>query len=91
MEEAKTPGVVELPVWIVKLLAATATANVFIVIFFHWKGYDWLGKSLAVTLLANLIAIPAVATWGRVKRYPWQSLAPAYIFLTLATMLFGIR
>jgi len=61
------------------------------VIVWHWKSYDLLSRVLAIALLFNVIALPAAVTWGRIKRYDWQDLAPAYLWLMLATMLFGMR
>ncbi len=91
MAEVKTPDVGGMPVWPIKVLAATVTADVILVVMRHWKGYDVLGKSLAVVLLAHLVLLPAGATWGRVRRYPWPSLLPMYWSLLLATTLFAMR
>jgi hypothetical protein len=79
------------PVWAIKALAAVVTADVFITIVRHWTGFDLVSKFLAVALLANLVALPAASSWGRIKRYEWQSLFPAYLLLMLATSLFGMR
>lgn len=100
MEQVSDPNVVGTPVWTVKSLAFVVTADVCLVVARHWRCYDMLGKSLAVLLLAYLVMIPAVATWGRnwrgyarmgTRRIEWSGLTPTYILLMLATLLFGMR
>jgi hypothetical protein len=78
---------------LVKSFAAVATTNVCLVVAWNWRSYDMLGKSLAALLLVYLATVPAVATWGKMetKRIQWSNLMPAYMFLMLATMLFGMR
>jgi len=88
MEQARTGGT---PIWMIKVLAGAVTADVLMTIAKHWNGYDLISKFLALALLANLIVLPAAITWGRIKRYDWQSLYPAYLWLLLATLLFGLR
>ncbi len=91
MEQTKTPIAAGTPVWVIKSLAAVVSLDVLLTILRHWTGYDLIGKFLAVVLMAILVALPAATTWGRIKRYDWQSLLPAYMLLMLATMLFGMR
>lgn len=77
------------------LLAPVVTANVIAVILIHWRGYDWLAKSLAVVLAANLISFPLMAIWGEKtgrKKYGRLTIAAwAYMCLLLATTLFAYR
>jgi hypothetical protein len=93
MEQVKAPHAAGMPVWIIKTLAGVVTAIVCMAVYDHWKGYDLVHEFLAVALLAYLIVIPAVATWGRKERrqFEWPNLMPAYAFLMMATMLFGLR
>jgi carbon starvation protein CstA len=92
MEQVNEPRV-GVPVWIIKSLAAAVTADVLIAIVLHWTGFDWARRSLAIVLLVYLVVMPVLATWvpKERRRYDWASLLPAYIFLMLATMLFGMR
>jgi hypothetical protein len=74
----------------VKAFALVASANAFIAILRHWKGYDGSEKFVAVVLLSFLIMMPASATWKwGGARFEWSSLWSAYIVLMLATILFA--
>jgi hypothetical protein len=75
----------------IKFFAAVVTADVLIAVLRHWRGYDLVAKLLAIVLLTNLVVLPATVSWGRIKRYDWHSLLPAYMLLLLATILFNLR
>jgi hypothetical protein len=79
------------PVWAIKSLAVVVSLDVLLAILRRWTGFDLSGKFLAFALVALLVALPAATTWGRIKRYDWQSLFPAYMLLLLATALFSMR
>jgi carbon starvation protein CstA len=93
MERVNAHRPAGMPVWIIKFLAAAVTTDVLVVIVLHWTSFDSVRRLLAVVLLAFLVVMPALATWApkERRRYDWASLLPAYIFLMLATMLFGMR
>jgi hypothetical protein len=93
MEQANASNVVGTPVWMVKSFAVVVTADVCLAVARHWRGYDVIDRLLAVTLVALLVTIPAVATWGRqeTRRIEWSNLMPAYMLLMLATVLFGMQ
>lgn len=77
----------------VMVLAAVVTADVGIAIYQHWRAFDVLKRGLAITLLASLVAWPALAILARRRggSFQWQGLLPAYIWVLMATMLFGLR
>lgn len=80
----------QLPVSMVKLLAAVVSMNVLIAVLRHWKGYDGSQKFVAVVLIAFLIMLPVCATWRwkRTTRLEWSDLWTTYMVLLLATTLF---
>jgi hypothetical protein len=92
MERANSSGV-ETTVGVTKFLAAVVTANVCLVIAFHWKAYNWSQKADAAILLAFLALVPSVATWRKKEKRlcEWAQLWPAYMMLLLATSLFGMH
>jgi hypothetical protein len=91
MEQTKARIAAGTPVWVIKSLAVVVSLDVLLAIVRHWTGYDLTAKFLAVVLMAILVVLPAGTTWGRIKRYDWQSLLPAYMLLLLATTLFGMH
>jgi uncharacterized membrane protein len=81
---AKTTRVVSI------LMAVGATFLVVVGVVFHWASYNSLRKSLAVVLLLNLF-IGSVVTRKIIQknRSPEIIIQQAYMWLILATMLFG--
>ena len=73
-------------------LAVVVTAGTWLRIILRWGSYDWLTRSGAVVFLTSLIIV-ALAIWrmkitkGTID--PWQLAMMAYLWLALATAIFG--
>jgi hypothetical protein len=95
MEQANSPSVTEMLMrkgrGIFRLFFAIVTADVFLAILRHWRGFDGGHQLVAGGLLLLLVWIPLVAIWKRTEttQRTWANLIPAYTLLMLATDLFG--
>ena len=73
-------------------LAVVVTAGTWLRIILRWGSYDWPTRSVAVVFLASLVIVP-LAIWrtkitkGTID--PWQLAMMAYLWLALATAIFG--